>query len=172
MTMEPPPPLQVSPPTLAHVRSLKALDPELAYLALLTRRGLKPVSRWEKPLAESGLVLLGRMGLIACPIPRTVKTGRQVVETVFGISSAWVRLYERRFAGQPVDKSSATVRVEGFLFGYPPCCVEQYVRHPYAAGDLPEEDRRVLFHWPCRDCQPTSLLLPVYRQVWAVVESC
>lgn len=40
---------------LTALRHLKTLDFELAYLALLTREGLKPLSRWEKPLDPSGL---------------------------------------------------------------------------------------------------------------------
>ena len=38
-----------------HLRTLKRIDFELAYLALLTVEGLKPLSRWEKPLGEESL---------------------------------------------------------------------------------------------------------------------
>ena len=160
-----------SPQILACVRDLKTVDFELAYLALLTREGLKPLSRWEKPLAGDATALLGRMGLLALAVPRTVRTGTQVTETVFSLLPACVRLYEQSFAEQPVDKSPKTVRLEGFLFGYPACCVEQYARQPYAPNDLPDESRRILFHWPCPNCRITPLLLPAYRKVYRIVEN-
>ena len=165
-------PMQISQPTREYLEGLKAVDFELAYLALLTREGLKPMSRWEKPLGDYELLLLGRTGLVIRQVPRTVKTGKQVIETVFGISSPWIQVYEQRFAGQPIDKSPETVRLEGFLFGYPPCCVERYAHHPYAPNDLPDEDRKIIFHWPCKDCRITPLLMPAYGQVCGAVESC
>ncbi len=45
-----------------YVRALKEIDFELAYLALLTCEGLKPLSRWEKPLDDNGLELLRQTG--------------------------------------------------------------------------------------------------------------
>ena len=160
-----------SPQVLACIRDLKAVDFELAYLALLTWEGLKPLSRWEKPLAGDGPALLARMGLLARTVQRTVQTGKQVTETVFSLLPAYVRLYEQSFAGRPVDKSAETVRLEGFLFGYPPCCVEQYAGQPYAPNDLPDESRRILFHWPCPNCRITPPLLPAYRKVYRIVEN-
>ncbi len=161
-----------SPQVRECIQSLKAIDFELAYLALLTWEGVKPLSRWERPLGEDGLALLGRMGLLARRVRRTVKTGKQVTETVFSISPAYVHIYEQRFANQPIDKSAETVRLEGFLFGYPPCCVEQYAKQPYAPNDLPDESRRILFHWPCANCRITPLVLPAYRKVHLAVENC
>ena len=38
--------------------NLKQIDFELAYLVLLTCQGLKPLSRWEKPLADNELASL------------------------------------------------------------------------------------------------------------------
>lgn len=160
-----------SPQVLACIRALKTVDFELAYLALLTWEGLKPLSRWEKPLGEDVPPLLARMGLLARTVQRTVQTGTHVTETVFSLLPACVSLYEQSFAGRPVDKSAETVRLEGFLFGYPPCCVEQYVREPYAPNDLPDESRRILFHWPCPNCRITPLLLPDYRKAYRAVES-
>ena len=57
------------------VRALKEIDFELAYLVLLTREGLKPLSRWEKSLDAAGLALLQRTGLLTKQIRRTAKTG-------------------------------------------------------------------------------------------------
>jgi len=145
--------------------ALKQIDFELAYLALLTCEGLKPLSRWEKPLDDHGLALLQQAGLFTKQITRTVKTGRQVVETVFSRAPAYIELYEQRSDNTPIDKSPETQRLEGFLFGYPPCCIEQYIRRPYAKNNLPREDQKILFHWACQNCKITPTLLPAYKSI-------
>jgi len=149
---------------------LKAVDFELAYLALLTREGLKPMSRWERPPTGRERDLLARMGLITREVRRTVQIGGPVVETLLALSPGYIGAYERRFADRPIDKSLETIRLEGFLFGYPPCCVERYLEQPYAPNDQPDEVRTLLFHWPCRDCQITPLLLPAYQAIFTTVE--
>jgi hypothetical protein len=155
-----------------HLRELKKTDFELAYLALLTQEGLKPLSRWEKPLNEESLDALQQMGLRTRLVRRTVKTGNSIVEAVFGKSSICLDVYVERFAERAVDKSPEVVRIEGYLFGYPPCCVEQYAREPYSPNDLPEEAQKMLFHWACRDCRITPLLLPAYHLAYRFVEAC
>jgi hypothetical protein len=147
------------------IRALKEIDFELAYLALLSREGLKPLSRWEKPLGDDGLGLLRQTGLLAKQIRRTVKTGKEVVETIFSRSPAYIQLYEQRFGNKPIDKSVQTQRFEGLLFGYPPCCVNQYIRQPYAPNNLVDRDQEILFHWACRGCKVTPVLLRAYRSV-------
>lgn len=147
-------------------RALKAIDFELAYLAMLTREGFKPLSRWEKPLDNEGLELLQETGLVTKQILRKVKTGDEVIETVFSRSPACIGLYEQRFANTLIDKSPETRRFEGFIFGYPPCCIEQYIRSPYSKNDLPEKDRKILFHWACNNCTVTLLLLKAYEKVY------
>jgi len=153
-------------------RSLKEIDFELAYLALLTCEGLKPLSRWEKPLEDGGLELLQQIGLLTKQIPRTVKTGKVVLETIFSITPGYIHLYERQFAGKPIDKSAETVHFEGFLFGFPSCCVDEYIRHPYIKNALPPQHQKILFHWACRDCKITEVLLPGYLRIHEYVEKC
>ena len=153
------------------LKTLKAIDFELAYLALLTREELKPLSRWEKPLDEKGLEILRRLGLKTKQIRRKVKTGDDVIETIFSRSSACLELYEQRFANTPVDKSAETQRFEGFLFGYPPCCIEQYIIKPYARNDLTDHQRKILFHWACNHCTVTPLLLPAYEKVFSRLDA-
>jgi hypothetical protein len=148
-----------------HIKSLKEIDFELAYLALLTREGVKPLSRWEKPLDEQGLELLERMGLLMKQIRRTVKTGKDVFETIFSVSAGYIQIYDKIFAGMPIDKSAQTQRFEGFLFGFPPCCVDEYIRHPYAKNNLAPEDQKILFHWACKDCKITPLIFPAYKSI-------
>ena len=146
-------------------RRLKDVDEQLAYLALLTCEGIKPLSRWEKPLDEEGLNLLESIGLVTKQVRRIVKTGKEVVETIFSRLPGYIGAYEARFADTPIDKSPQARRFEGFLFGYPPCCVEQFIRNPYAKNDLNPEDQKILFHWACRECKITPVLLPVYKRL-------
>jgi hypothetical protein len=153
------------------IRALKKIDFELAYLALLTCEGLKPLSRWEKPLDDDGLNLLQQLGLLTKQITRTVKIGKKITETIFSKTPAYSQLYEQRFADTPIDKSAETQRVEGFLFGYPACCVEQYMRHPYSPNNLKNEDQKILFHWACRDCKLTPLLLPAYKRIYNLLNN-
>ncbi|MBA7487063.1 hypothetical protein ES707_22625 [subsurface metagenome] len=154
------------------VKALEKIDIELAYLAVLTREGLKPLSRWEKPLDDHGLGLLQRMGLLTKQIRRTVKTGKVVSETIFSVSAGYIQLYEKRFADKPIDKSAQTQRFEGFLFGFPPCCVDEYIRHPYIKNTLAPQQQKILFHWACKDCKITPTLLPGYRRIHEYVEKC
>ena len=155
-----------------HLCALKEIDFELAYLVLLTCEGLKPLSRWEKSLDDAGLELLQETGLLTKQIRRTVKTGKEVIETVFSRTPAYTQLYEQTFGNTPIDKSARTQRFEGFLFGYPPCCVEQYIRKPYAPNNLTDEKQKVLFHWACRDCKVTPVLLHAYRDVHDSLRTC
>lgn len=147
------------------LKALNQIDHELAYLAALTALGLKPMSRWEKPLADHALRQFCGLGLLAEQIRRTVKTGKEVVETIFSRTPGHIDLYKQRFDNTAIDKSAQTQRFEGFLFGYPPCCIEQYILRPYASNGLPEEDQKILFHWACKDCRITPTLLPAYRAI-------
>jgi len=147
------------------LKALSQIDHELAYLAALTAQGVKPLSRWEKPLEDDALCRLGQLALLTERIRRTVKTGKEVIETIFSRAPGHIDLYKQRFDNTPIDKSAATQRFEGFLFGYPPCCIEQYIRRPYAPNGLPEDDQKILFHWACKDCRITPILLPAYRAI-------
>lgn len=158
--------LRSDPPEFQnHLRALKDIDFELAYLALLTWEGLKPLSRWEKPLDDAGLGPLEQAGLLTKQIRRTVKTGKTVIETIFSRTLAYIQLYQESFGDAPIDKSAHAQRLEGFLFGYPSCCIEQYIRKPYAPNNLTDEEQKILFHWACWDCKVTPMLLPAYKSV-------
>ena len=150
---------------------LKKNDFELSFLALLTCEGLKPLSRWEKPLADDEFVSLQQIGLHTKKISRTVKTGKIVSETIFSLSPGYIKLYEQRFGDTPIDKTAETQRFEGFLFGYPPCCIEQYIRKPYAANNLEEKDQKILFHWACKNCKVTPFLLDSYRSLYRALSN-
>ena len=163
-------PLELDPAARDSIRILKAVDFELAYLALLTREGLKPMSRWEKPLDEPGLEAFRQLGLQTRQIRRTVRRGKAFHETIFGRTPGYLDIYASHFDNRPVDKSAETVRLEGFLFGYPPCCVAQYVKHHYAPNEFPAHQRETLFHWACKGCQITPLLLPAYEEIYQLAD--
>ena len=152
-----------------NLKALKQIDFELAYLALLTCEGLKPLSRWEKNLGENGLRLLHGMNLLTKQIRRTVEAGNEIKETIFSLTPAYLHVYEKSFGHTAIDKSIRTKRIEGFLFGYPPCCVEQYIQKPYAANNLTEQDQEILFHWACKDCKVTPILLKTYKKIHDLV---
>ncbi|MFC1781451.1 hypothetical protein ACFLZ8_04250 [Planctomycetota bacterium] len=150
---------------LSCLRDLKQIDYELAYLALLTAEGLKPLSRWEKPLSNEAVELLERLGLLIKQIQRPIKARSVVIETIFSRSPNCIDLYEQSFADTLIDKSPDTQRLEGFLFGYPPCCVEQYIRRPYTPNNLEPANQKLLFHWTCKNCAITPNLLTEYEKI-------
>lgn len=154
----------------AILKALKHIDFELAYLALLTHEGLKPLSRWEKPLDEKELELLRGMDLLTKQVQRRIQTGDDITETIFSRTPAYMDLYEEHFRDTPIDKSARTQRLEGFLFGYPPCCVDQYIKAPYAPNNLAEKDQEILLHWACKNCVITPVLLPAYRSLYDGLE--
>jgi hypothetical protein len=141
-------------------------DFELAYLTALTMTGLKPLSRWEKPLEGSIVDLIGEPDLAVRWISRRVRRGRVIRELILSRSNELLDRYLCEFEGSPVDKSPTTRRKEGYLFGYPPCCTEHFIKKPYDRNGLSPEDQKILFHWACPGCTLTRVLLPHYRTVY------
>jgi hypothetical protein len=88
-----------------------------------------------------------------------------VPRVVFSRSSRYTENYIKRFDGRRLSRAPRDVRLEGWHFGYPSCCIEQFIRKPYVKNSLSKEDQRVLFHWACSDCSPTESLLRDYRYV-------
>jgi hypothetical protein len=150
--------------------ALKEIDFELAYLAILTREGLKPLSRWEQDLADNDLELLQQIGLLTRQVQRSVRPGKKVIDTIFSRAPIYIQLYEQAFGNTPVDKSPRTQLFEGFFFGYPSCCVNEYIRKPFSPNNLNEQQQKILFHWACRDCKVTPSLLPAYKSIHDAIE--
>jgi hypothetical protein len=163
--------LLLDPPQLqGTIYTLKEIDFELAYLAVLTCKGLKPLSRWEQNLTDDDLVLLQRIGLLTRQVRRSVRAGKKVIDTIFSRAPVYIQLYEQVFGNTPVDKSPRTQLFEGFFFGYPSCCVNEYIRKPFAPNNLNEQQQKILFHWACRDCKVTPSLLPAYKSIHDSIE--
>jgi len=151
--------------------ALKKIDFELAYLAFLTHEGIKPLSRWENFLEDNAFQLLKEMNLYAERITRIVKTGREVQENIFSCNPCHIDLYANKFVNKPVEKSPETQLFEGFLFGYPPCCIEKYIRKPYVANNMDEKDQKILFHWACDNCKITPFLISSYKKIFNLLKN-
>ncbi|MBD3334421.1 MAG: hypothetical protein GF355_02800 [Candidatus Eisenbacteria bacterium] len=149
------------------IMKLSRLDFQLAYLVLLTRAGLKPLSRWEKPLPGRAHDLIRAQNLLVDTVDRRTGNGGRVVETIFARSPRHTAFYRNRFQSTDLKQTRANVRLEGRLFGYPSCCVETFIRKPYTPNRLDPDDQRILFHWACPDCRTTPALLREYRRVYA-----
>ena len=159
----------MKPTSSTSTEVLGTLEFELAYLSLLTKEGLKPLSRWEKPFDGATQEGLRRLGLKTCVVNRSVQTGRVVRELLLSTSDESLEVYAARFAGSPVRHDAETVRFEGRLFGYPPCCVESFATRGYVRNSLRRRDQRLLFHWACPGCAVTPRLLPNY---WRIYRAC
>lgn len=145
---------------------LSSLDFELAYLALLTKRKVKRMSRWEGALPPEAAETLMGLGLEIATVTRKTLLGRSVPETVFSSDRRWVQAYLARFDRTRIRKTPGEVRALGWLLGYPGCCVDAFVKEPYTRNDLEPCDQDILFHWACRGCKVTPGLLGYYRDVY------
>jgi hypothetical protein len=146
---------------------LDRLPFELAYLALLTSYRIKPLSRWESPLGPREIEILSGLGLDVAEIDRYTLLGRRLPHVVFSKSPRYLNGYRKLFEGKRLGNSRSATKLEGWFFGYPSCCVEQFVRKPYLENGLPKVDQRILFHWACSDCAATESLLREYRRIHA-----
>lgn len=144
-------------------------DFEFYYLVELTKQNIKPLSRWERPLSDKAIKWILNQGLYVDTIPRKTLLNKEVSETIFSNSSHYLNFYNRKFYNTPLRKSVMSQRLEGFLFGYPSCCVQQFIKKPYVANSLKKENQELLFHWACPNCRNTPGLLSYYRSVYQQV---
>jgi hypothetical protein len=147
-------------------RHLSSLPFELAYLALLTRQGVKRLSRWEHGLSAEETDLLRQAGLIVEHLERRTLLGKRVEQAVFSMRRPALDLYVSRFNRKRLSSSPGETRFKGFMFGYPSCCVEEFVRHPYSPNEIGADGQRILFHWACPGCRVTPALLRDYRDIY------
>ena len=145
---------------------LGTLPFELVYLALLTRSRVKPLSRWEVGLTSAQIDALEAYGLEVLPIERSTLLGKRLPRVVFSTSRRRLDVYKKRFDGTRLAHSPEITRIEGRFFGYPSCCIEQFIEKPYVPNGLSHEDQRILFHWACPGCGATGDLLPDYRSIF------
>ena len=122
------------------------------------------IGKWKWPRFDGSEILDVQI------LSRTVRIGRGVQEAIFSCLPGYLGVYQNRYQEQPITKSPATTRFEGFLFGFPPCCVDAFLQAPYKQNALSSEDQKILFHWACSDCQITPILLTFYRKLLCVYD--
>jgi hypothetical protein len=140
-------------------------DFEFYYLIELTKQKIKPLSRWEKPLTDSLQQELKKHGLFVDTVPRKTFFNRRIYETIFSTSSRYLNLYQHKFYNTSLKKNGVTQKIEGLLFGYPSCCVNQFIRKPYHKNNLNKNVQEILFHWACSECRATAQLVPYYQTI-------
>lgn len=145
---------------------LRQLDFDLVYLALLTQRGIKPLSRWEATSDSTAEQSLRELGLRYRQITRSALNGKTVDELVFSKSQTLIDEYASWFDEKPLRQSRNAARTEGLLFGYPSCCVESFLTRGYVRNQLRKSDQRILFHWACPDCRVSPALVSAYREIY------
>ncbi|MCD4818546.1 MAG: T9SS type A sorting domain-containing protein [Candidatus Cloacimonetes bacterium] len=145
--------------------NFKKIDFQFTYLSLLTKERIKPLSRWEIKITSKELKLLKYLGLKAELIPRKLKNGRTIYETVFSKSRHYLEYYEKFFSYKPIDHQKKDMKTEGFLFGYPSCCVNNFIENGYTSNNFQGKEQELLFHWICPECRITPSLFKYYRNI-------
>jgi len=151
------------------MKPLNRLGFNISYLALLTKDHIKPLSRWEGRFSRRQVKALHTLGLKTETVERKLLNGRTKPELLFSTSSRYLDLYRRKYHRRPIIKDPQTVTTEGFLFGYPHCCVKSFAEHGYARNEFQSRGQEILFHWACPGCRATPELLPYY---WNAYDYC
>jgi len=139
---------------------------QLLYLALLTTRRVKPLSRWEKPVGYKECETLKKFDLVVETVTRYCDNGEKIEELIFSKSSRYLTAYTRFFDNQSLRITSAQRKIEGFLFGYPSCCVENFINSGYTTNQYIDKEQNLLFHWICPHCRISPSLFHIYRSIF------
>lgn len=142
---------------------LRNIEFDLLYMGLLTKKQVKPLSRWEGESGWTEIKALKSLGLKTKTVERCLQSGRMSEELIFSKDRGSIEAYADAFMKKPIDYSRETALLEGRLFGYPECCVKSFATHGYLPNELASEDQEILFYWACPDCKVTPGLLPRYR---------
>ncbi|MCK4447435.1 MAG: hypothetical protein KAW56_10190, partial [Candidatus Marinimicrobia bacterium] len=147
------------------MKTFKKLGFELSYLALLTKEDVKSLSRWEGSINHKKIKALQNLGLRTNVIERKLLNGGTTAELIFSKSTNYLNFYTNHFDKTPIRKDYETTVMEGFLFGYPGCCVKNFAENGYTTNDYTGNSQEILFHWVCPNCRITPSLLPYYEKV-------
>jgi len=139
---------------------------QLLYLALLTSRKVKPLSRWEKSLGYREKQTLKKFDLVLEPVTRFCDNGKKIDEFVFSTSSRYLSVYTHHFDYKPLRFTHTQRKIEGFLFGYPSCCVENFIHNGYTPNPYIDKEQKLLFHWICPECRISPSLFPLYESIF------
>jgi len=148
------------------MKTLKKLGFELSYLALLTKEDVKPLSRWEGGITHKKIKTLQNLGLRTKVIERKLLNGGTTSELILSKSTNYLNFYTNHFDKTPIRKDYETTVTEGFLFGYPGCCVKNFTENGYTKNDYNRSVQEILFHWVCPGCEITPSLLPYYEKIY------
>ena len=141
------------------------LDFQLAYLTMLTKQQIKPLSRWEKRISSQKVGILKKQGLKLETVQRKLLNGKYSYETIFSTKSRYLDIYLKNFYNQPIVTQKSDRKKEGFLFGYPSCCVKNFIENGYTKNPYIGKEQEILFHWVCPDCRITPSLIPYYQKI-------
>ncbi|HEX37731.1 MAG TPA: hypothetical protein ENG70_02590 [Candidatus Cloacimonetes bacterium] len=139
---------------------------QLLYLALLTSGKVKPLSRWEKGLDHQKKKMLQRFDLSIEPVTRICANGKKLHEFVFSKSARYSGSYREHFNNRILQNTQEDKRIEGFFFGYPSCCVENFIHHGYSYNPYIGKEQNLFFHWICPNCRITPSLVPLYTSIF------
>jgi hypothetical protein len=146
------------------MRTFRKLGFDIAYLALLTKDHIKPLSRWEGKFSRRQIKALRHLGLKTDTVDRKLINGGAISELIFSTSWHYLDVYIRKYHRTPIKKDRQTVKAEGFLFGYPSCCVQNFAENGYTRNEFEGRGQEILLHWACPGCRATPQLLPYYRR--------
>jgi len=148
------------------MKTFKKLGFDLSYLALLTKEDIKPLSRWEGSINHKKIKALQNLGLRTKLIERKLLNGSTTGELIFSKSTNYLDFYTNHFDKTHIRKDYETTVTEGFLFGYPGCCVKNFAENGYTKNDYNRSGQEILFHWACPGCEITPSLLPYYEKIY------
>ncbi len=146
--------------------NFKKIDLQFIYLSLLTKEKIKPLSRWEIKITSKELSLLKHFGLKVELVPRKLMNGKTIHETIFSKSRRYLEYYENYFSHKPINHLKKDMKIEGFLFGYPSCCVSNFIENGYTSNNYQGKEQSLLFHWVCPDCCITPSLIDYYKSIY------
>ena len=148
------------------MKPFKRLGFDLGYLALLTKRGVKLLSRWEAGVTARKIRALRYLGLKTEVVERRLLNCGTTDELIFSNSSNYLDFHKNRYDKRPIKRDYETIITEGFLFGYPSCCAHNFAENGYTKNRYGDNGQEILFHWVCPECRITPSLLPYQTGVY------
>ncbi|HMA62824.1 MAG TPA: hypothetical protein VKP78_09270, partial [bacterium] len=146
------------------------LDKEFIYLAHLTEKKVKPLSRWETDFNAQNIDLLQNLGLKTRVVTRYLQNSRETKELIFSKNNKYIDIYENHFNNQPIKNNYKEKLLEGKLFGYPSCCIKNFIENGYKENGFEGRGQELLFYWACPGCKVTPQIIPLYREIYESLE--
>ncbi|MCF7741169.1 MAG: hypothetical protein K9N00_05180, partial [Candidatus Marinimicrobia bacterium] len=142
------------------------LEKEFIYLAHLTEKKVKPLSRWEMDFYSQNIESLHNLGLKTQVVNRYLQNGSKTKELIFSRNNKYLKIYAGHFNNQPITNNYQEKFIEGQLFGYPECCIDNFLENGYSENGFEDQGQELLFYWACPGCKITPDLIPLYREIY------